>query len=141
MQWIDRVGLLLNFLAFCFAAPELLGERRLKTWRQPLERWLMVIVVLVWFLLLSFLWVAFSDLMPDEMVEMMPTIWLISTTAVLSVVSALPLIIPGGVLSRVVRPMIQQLADDAHARRRFLAAGAVLFVLGFLLQLAATFPS
>ena len=141
MQWIDRVGLLFNFLAFCFAAPELMGEQRLKTWRRPLERWLMVIAVLVWFLFLSFLWIGFSDLIPDEMVETMPTIWLISTTTVLSVVSALPLIIPGGVLSRVVRPMVQQLADDAHARQRSLAVGAILFVLGFVLQLVATFLS
>ena len=78
MQWIDRVGLLLNFLAFCLAAPELLGEERLRAWRQQIERWSMAIVVLVWFLLLSFLLVGFSDLIPDEMVEMMPTIWLIT---------------------------------------------------------------
>ncbi len=139
MQWIDRVGLLLNFLAFCFAAPELLGEQRLKAWRRQLERWSMAIVILVWFLLLSFLWVGFSDLIPDEMVDMMPTIWLISTTTVLSVASALPLIVPGGVLSRIVRPMMQQLADDAQARQRSLAAGAILFVLGFVSQLAASF--
>jgi hypothetical protein len=139
MQWIDRVGLLFNFLAFCFAAPELLGEERLKAWRRQIERWSMVIVVLVWFLLLSFLWVGFSDLIPDEMVEMMPTIWLISTTTVLSVVSALPLILPGGVHTRIVRPMVQRWTNDAHARQRSLAQGAILFVLGFVAQLAASF--
>jgi hypothetical protein len=141
MQWIDRVGLVVNFLAFCLAAPELLGEERLKAWGRQLERWSMAIVLMVWFLLLSFLWVGFSDLIPDEVVEMMPTIWLVSTTAVLSVVSALPLIIPGGVHKRIVQPMMRQLAEDGHARQRFFVAGAILFVLGFLLQLLAAFLS
>jgi hypothetical protein len=139
MQWIDRVGLALSFLAFWFAAPELLGEARLKAWRRQLEGWLMAVVILVWFLLLSFLWAGFSDLIPAQAVEMMPTIWLVSTTAVLSVASALPFIIPGGVHRRFVRPMMNQLVSDAHARQRFLVAGAILFVLGFLLRLLATF--
>jgi hypothetical protein len=139
MQWIDRLGLVLHFLAFSLAAPALLGAGRLKDWRRQLERLLMSVIIVMWFLLLSFLWIMFSDLIPAEMVEMMPTIWLTSTTAVLCIVCALPFIIPGGVQKRVVQPIMQQLADDPRSRHRFLAVGAILFILGFLMQLAGTF--
>ncbi len=32
MDWLHRVGMILNFLSFWFAAPELLGEDRMKKW-------------------------------------------------------------------------------------------------------------
>lgn len=139
MQWIDRLGLVLHFLAFCLAVPGLLGAERLKGWRRQLEQLLMGVIIVMWFLLLSFLWIMFSDLIPTEVVERMPTIWLTSTTAVLCVVCALPFIIPGGVHRRVVQPIMQQLADNPRSRYRFLAVGAILFILGFLMQLASTF--
>jgi hypothetical protein len=107
MKCVNRVGILLEFLWFWFAGPELLGEERLKAWGQRLEWWLRVIVVIVWFLLLCLLWVVFSDLMPDEVVEMMPVIVLISASALLSVVSALPLIMSDEVHNRAIRRLLR----------------------------------
>jgi len=40
---------------------------------------------------------------------------------------------------RVVLPFVLKLADDKRIRQRSLAVGAVLFVVGFLLQIIATF--
>ena len=40
---------------------------------------------------------------------------------------------------KVVAPVLRVLADDERIRQRSLAVGAVLFVVGFLLQLVATF--
>ena len=40
---------------------------------------------------------------------------------------------------KVVLPLLRVLADDKRIRQRSLAMGAVLFVVGFLLQLVATF--
>ena len=40
---------------------------------------------------------------------------------------------------RVLSPLLRVLADDERIRQRSLAVGAVLFVVGFLLQLIATF--
>jgi hypothetical protein len=44
-----------------------------------------------------------------------------------------------GVQNKVLPPLLQALAEDKHIRQRSLAVGAVLFVVGFLLQLIATF--
>ena len=40
--------------------------------------------------------------------------------------------------NKVVRPLLRRLADDSSIRQRSLAAGAVLFVFGFVLQFTAT---
>jgi hypothetical protein len=38
-----------------------------------------------------------------------------------------------------VKPIMQQLAENPRSRYRFLAVGAILFIVGFLMQLAGTF--
>jgi hypothetical protein len=140
MRWVNRVGMLLEFLSLWLAAPELLGEERLKAWGRQLERWLQVIVVMLWFLLFAFLWAAVSDAMPDEVVAAMPTITFTVATAILSVVCALPLILSIEMNRKVIRPLQKRLTDDGRVRSRCLALGALLFMLGFLLRLVATFP-
>lgn len=44
-----------------------------------------------------------------------------------------------GVYRKVAPPLLRRLAEDEHIRQRSLFIGAVLFVVGFLLQLIATF--
>jgi hypothetical protein len=44
-----------------------------------------------------------------------------------------------GIVGFVLEPMLRILQDDSYIRRRFLALGAAFFVLGFVLQLVATF--
>ena len=47
---------------------------------------------------------------------------------------------PGFMLhEKIFPPLLRTLADDERIRQRSLAVGAVLFVVGFLLQLIATF--
>jgi len=51
--WVNRVGIVLEFLSFWLAAPEILGEERLRALEHRTERRLqrMVVPVLAWMLL------------------------------------------------------------------------------------------
>jgi hypothetical protein len=40
VEWVNRVGMLLEFLSFWFAAPEILGEERLRALERKLEHWI-----------------------------------------------------------------------------------------------------
>jgi hypothetical protein len=38
MEWVNRVGIVLEFLSFWFAAPEILGEGRLRALERRVEK-------------------------------------------------------------------------------------------------------
>jgi hypothetical protein len=40
IPWIDRLGIMLDFLAGFMLAPELFGEKRLRAWEKAIETWL-----------------------------------------------------------------------------------------------------
>src|SRR5437762_914160 len=37
-DWVNRIGMILGFLSFWFAAPEFIGEKRLQSWESALGR-------------------------------------------------------------------------------------------------------
>jgi hypothetical protein len=63
----------------------------------------------------------------------------VQRTPFLVLVLAMSAVPATGIVGFVIEPMLRILQDDGHIRRRFLALGAAFFVLGFVLQLAATF--
>jgi hypothetical protein len=152
--WVNRVGIVLEFLSFWLAAPEILGEERLKKLERRVERGIRVLSA-------RMMWVIFLATVMIYMAVMRfggPTIRCMES-AVASVTSrVLARIVVAavwGVLgfvagmagvqatnklrATVVQPLLRVLADNERIRQRSLAAGAVLFVVGFLLQLVATF--
>ena len=52
MKWINALGLLLQFLAFWFAAPELIGEQNLKRLKKGLIRFISTIPLIVFTLII-----------------------------------------------------------------------------------------
>jgi len=184
--WVNRVGIALEFLSFWFAAPEILGKRRLRAMERKVERviralplallmsffWTAMVVLTVWF---GILWgwrmllvalavvlaigavlkimlgqaLLFLVLLEWELVMMVGVSWKLIVESPWSSVTLLLLLVfmmamGGGMLvhiygAKVVQPLLRLLADDARIRQRSLAVGAVLFVVGFLLQLIATF--
>ena len=219
--WINRLGIVLEFLSFWLAAPEILGEERLRGLERRLEEGLRMlpkvarvavvvlavgvaaIVVAKWDTLVALVGmlspaklVAVMASASLAMVVVLATIrrvyasWLVEPpgkdaawmdawiasleafmiasagVAVMMVVAA-GLALARGALGdwvavmvvevlglavaemgimgafelhrRVVWPLLRLLADDKRIRQRSLAVGAVLFVVGFLLQLIATF--
>jgi len=185
--WVSRVGILLEFLSFWFAAPEILGEERLKAlerraeWgisRLPYLMFLPVGLVSAWAayqagslglalaLVLALLgalasvtavlslvlqrawlervsWVSLCLLVVLETVLLAISrrAWYWGAVVLLAWVgtSVAGVRLAVTLYNKVIAPLLRALADDKRIRQRSLGVGAVLFVVGFLLQLIATF--
>ena len=206
MQWVNRLGLVLDFLAFWFAAPEILGEDRLRAMEGRLEKGTSVLSALGFASVVGLALIIAVMLLPDLATEWMageskiksgasvvavlvasvmvvlvvvasvgwsagkvkpsclvvaaivlfalflalegygllvPVVAVMCTEAVGLLAASVALEVTGeaarAVQTKVIEPIVRKLADDGHVRRRSLAVGAVLFVLGFFLQLVAAF--
>jgi len=142
----DRVGLILNFLSFWLAAPEILGEDRLRIIVKVFEDSAKGITRFVNFLIFIVV------LMVVASCFLFALIYILSSTIDKSVISwiggAITIIIFLGTaflladgldrLNELTEGVFKRLADDSKIRQRSLVVGAILFVLGNILQLLAT---
>lgn len=147
--WVNRVGILLEFLSFWLAAPEILGEERLRKLERRVEDMVRVLPVVVTGVFVT-LWLLTAIWRVETDIELQMG-WRVGgiRTGVIYTVSLILTLISIYFLTRyptrrvltenVVRPLLLQLANDQPIRQRSLVVGAVLFVVGFLLQLIATF--
>ncbi|MGA9350232.1 MAG: hypothetical protein WBW48_15725 [Anaerolineae bacterium] len=157
--WVNRVGIVLEFLSFWLAAPEILGEERLR----KLEWWaeqgiravgcvapLVMALGTVMLLSMKDLWIRGAQTVThfvEAIVQRVGVALSAGTLRILATVLMLAswvllLWILGKLLEKfydAVSFLLRILADDARVRQRSLAVGAVLFVVGFLLQFIATF--
>jgi hypothetical protein len=152
--WVNRGGIMLEFLSFWFAAPEILGEERLRALERKVERGIRVlsnrprwmtlgVAVAVGMVLVR---------LGDPMIRCIESaVSAVASRVVGKVAGDILVFVLGAVLGwvwqalmpklqdRVLSPLLKILADDERIRQRSLAVGAVLFVVGFLLQFVATF--
>jgi hypothetical protein len=135
-DWVNRVGMLLGFVAFWFAAPELIGEQRLLRWEHLAEQGVRLIpkgfekVPTI----LGLLGFVGSRLVEDER----GALFLMA----FALVSVVPLTILQVVFERSLGPwLLRVLAHDERIRARSLFLGAALFTLSFILQFASTFQA
>jgi hypothetical protein len=218
--WVNRVGIVLEFLSFWLAAPEILGEERLRAlergaekgmlllplvaltliilptalalaimpweaipeawtvtkWLRVVMKWSAVALIVLWLFLIA------AAVFPTRVVgskhleklwasaayskwHKRPTLFIRIGLAALLVGSGLYVILlhPNKwsvgyafpflllfaaflmsevwiyLVTRIAPYWLPRLADDSRIRQRSLAVGAVLFVVGFVLQLIATF--
>jgi hypothetical protein len=135
--WVDnlnRLGLLFGFLSFWFAAPEFLGEERLRSWEQSLVSGLgkLKFAMLYGFLALS--GIAFVVLGINAVREngsVAVSVWVaggLFLTMILVVI-----------LFSAMERIVSRLAHDSEVRQTSLFVGAMLFTASFVLQLIATF--
>ena len=191
--WVNRVGILLEFLSFWFAAPEILGEERLRALERRVEReiedrLLVLPAVLLWALVFIVIvairksrpevellfegWDSSTDLVVGAPALVFALIWILlkgtwralALTLVLALAATLCVLALAGwtnvriwillviawaiwlgaILAtitefKITPRVLRVLTDDQRIRQRSLAVGAVLFVVGFLLQLVTTF--
>ena len=209
--WVNRVGIVLEFLSFWLAAPEILGEERLRALERRVEKGIMklpmilllavglVLTVVIWRTTLQYLpdywkfwealagnrtlrvvilivgievtalglatvfdWMLSVEKEPKPrflriVVLTMLTIFVVvmwlwtgweSAVAMVAALAVTDLVFASATVltildlelrKRVVLLFVLKLADDRRIRQRSLAVGAVLFVVGFLLQFIATF--
>ena len=142
MKWVNRVGIVLEFLSFWFAAPDILGEERLRALERRVERGIRALPFAIGAVAAALVVVMLQE---DRWVMVLTARGLNPFLAkmVVELLLGLAAGVPAGYLTSVVRdkvarPFLRILADDRYIRRRSLAVGAVLFVVGLLSQLIAT---
>lgn len=159
-----HMGLVLDFLAFFMVTPELLGERRLRSVQRFLRSAL--IWMSLGFLILSIANVVLTSILYillPLLLSLFPTEGLVSSTWALFMivvfaadriasltgfpwwVGHLVVFLIGGIgvlfswLSNKIMNAVIRLSNEERARQNLLKLGAILFMLGTLLQFAETF--
>ena len=132
---LNLVGVLLEFLSFWFAAPEILGEERLIKLESGLERAIKLLPVVV-----GARWTVAAVGMVAALVVGTgmedPWEWL-GLLGLTSAAVGTGMAVVTITLEKVVPHVLRVLADDERIRQRSLAVGAVLFMIAFLCQFTA----
>jgi len=148
--WLNRIGLILNFLAFWFSVPELIGEKRLIAWERKIESSIersiesvkIAIFIIGWILFLTYsIWNLVKNWQNLVSLGIIGLIAMFLARASNELIALIATIL-GAVMDiyeRLIRGVLKYLADDETVRRRYLWLGALLFVLGTILQFIATF--
>lgn len=147
MKWINATGLLLQFLAFWFAAPELLGHDTLLRFREGLKKLiaglpmvLMLLIIIAYggYYAIGGMYKGYLAGTQGADVDIAQFYWSMGiATALYMLLMFRFRKIRSWLERRLAYPMIEQLLNSNKVRRNALIAGAILFTLGFLLQLTA----
>jgi len=148
MKWINASGLILQFLAFWFAAPELLGESTLKRFESGLRKFIgriPILLLMVGVLAYAFLF-AVIGLMKGldaakhgmEETEMYRFFWVLGLSSLAYFVA---IIFYKRILNwldrKLALPLTEKLIHNNQTRKTALLIGGVLFSIGFILQRSA----
>lgn len=147
MKWVNALGLSLQFISFWFAAPELLGEQTLKRMEAGLKKLIAKIPVIVVLLFCCGYGLSFGILGVVKGIkaskEGIAAHEYYSFIAVLALSTMAYMVflfkykaINHWLETRIAQPLTQQLIHNNETRKNALLIGAVLFSVGFLLQLA-----
>lgn len=147
MKWINIIGLIFQFAAFWFAAPELLGTEALKRFEKGLVSFISKIPTAIIALSAITIGIGMSyygiqkgmeatDSNDSDIISTMITI------IVLSIIIMVYFIFyakktQSWMVKKYATPLIQRLITNGESRKTALIVGAVLFSLGFILQLIA----
>lgn len=146
--WLNRIGLVLAFLSFWFAAPEFLGEERLKAWETSMSKFVkpmpkiftwLLFIVLTYPIVLVFC--IFYSLFTNKDLLAFDThgyaLRIVKPLAFFAISCYLLIRITAWISSKV----IPAIANSSSQRRLSLYIGAILFIISFLLQFIATFDT
>ena len=139
--WLNRLGLLLDLLAFFCAAPELLGGRRLQAVTSVYERGMRLLPPVALAAALVALGAFLAASVGRLAGQAAKAIWRLSVVTVTGALLTLAGIVILRVVGRAAPAVISRLAggEQTNLGQRFLVFGAFLFVLGMALQFVATF--
>lgn len=159
MEWLNRIGIILNFLSFWFVAPDIIGEARLKAWERNLEKaigeigpgclgcsgfaagCLLSITVFTVFIFIAFQIMARYLL--DSEVGVMKSLFVFATIFASGVVCLWQFVrgqeVNEAIISEFIRSVLQRLANEDRIRHRSLLLGIAMFIIGNVLQFVATF--
>lgn len=145
MKWLNAFGLLLQFLSFWFAAPELLGDSFLKRMQGGLKAFvtkfsvvIFMIVILGYGLTFSVLGIvkgmkaAEEPISQNEMIRYY-LVFGIATFAYLLFIFNFKKI-KLWLDNKIAGPLVERLIQNPDLRKNALITGAILFTMGFLMQ-------
>jgi len=135
-KWLDRVGMVLLFLSFWFATPEIIGEDRLRRYMQG-SLWLAAFVLTTAFGMLLFVadFLALVAAGMSPFIDHYPLVIMIPVTVSMLISFGLQRWVEKAVLPR----LLHLLADYSRLRARLLMLGVWMFVAGSALQFMASF--
>lgn len=148
MKLLTVVGLICQFVAFWFAAPELLGEstlKRMQTGIQKLVTWIPIIVTLVVVLGYGVTFISISAYNAYKMSQsgelaIDPTKYFVA----MGIFTTLYMVfmfrykkIKAYLENQVAIPLTHKLLNSNETRKNALIIGALLFTIGFIAQLIA----
>jgi len=140
---LNRIGLVLGFFSFWLAAPEFIGEQRLKSWELVLAASIQRVpkaVQRVTGYALSFLTCGFLiglvvSVFAGDISVLFSPFFLLTGTLVALIGIPLSFFFVRFPLEGLVR----RLANDSHVRQKALFLAGLLFTVSFVLQFVATF--
>ena len=145
MKWINALGLLLQFIAFWFAAPELIGEANLKRLKTGLIRFTTFLPLLFFILLILGYggyfaiggaikgWQASASGTTESEIYTFYVYLALATVIYLLVMFNFKKI-KFWLNERLSKPLVARLIANDQFRSSLLLIGAILFTAGFLLQ-------
>jgi hypothetical protein len=131
MKLLNISGMLLQFFAFWFAAPELLGVEKLKQWEDKIKTFASKIPTIALGVPGIILLAVF--LTSDSNKGGFPY----SLPLVLLALFSLRKKLQTHIQERVIGPFFDNLLESDDARHKYLRYGAFLFTIGFFLSLMA----
>lgn len=145
MKWINLFGLVLQFAAFWFAAPELLGKSTLERFEIGLKKLVSALpMIVIMLIILAYtaatagygiykgLKGASQGLEEGEMLNYFITMGVAFVVYFVFIFTSKR--IQRWLAKAVADPLIDRLINQGETRKQALIIGAVLFTLGFLLQ-------
>lgn len=145
MKWLNALGLLLQFLAFWFAAPELLGAATLKRFESGLRRFIRRIPMLIGLcIILSYaLYFGIQGFMKgleasENGVQHSEIYSFYIQLGIAFIVYIVFMIFYKRIIQwmdlKLAQPLTEMLINNNQTRKISLIIGAVFFSIGFLLQ-------
>jgi hypothetical protein len=132
---LNRIGLVLGFASFWFAAPEFIGEDRLRMWETTLASGLLKVPLLLQIAisLITLALIGFAIFGGHETGHILhePPFILVIVLDILFVMQSF--------IERRLNRIVHWLANDSRRRQRALLIGAALFTMSSLLQFVATY--
>ena len=145
MKWVNAIGLLLQFIAFWLAAPELLGEPTLRRFEKGLKKLVTQLpMIIIWLVILGYgltslilsLVKGLDAAKNGTSTESMTTFYI-----TLGIASGLYFIfmifykrIKKALETKLAQPLVEKLINNTETRKQSLILGAILFSVGFFMQ-------
>lgn len=146
MKWLNITGMVLQFLAFWFAAPELLGAETLRRFEKGLQKFIAKIPLFVTLAVMAAYGVTFLVMSLMKGIEGgkrgMEASEIISFYIILGTCTLVYFVfilfykrINKWLDTKIAQPLTHRLIHSNETRRTALLTGALLFTTGFLLSL------